>query len=119
MAETECDEGPDGQPAVEPVQSLYGTAALVAIIGRNDVVLADIFDYLALVWAQLTQPGIDGGWWQEAFDPFGLSAPRGGIFPERVATLERRSVAFERIGDEPSPLKRGWLNLSSTTSKEL
>ena len=34
-------------------------------------------------------PGIDGIWWDDSYDPGNLSAPRVGIFPEKVKRLRR------------------------------
>jgi len=43
---------------------------------------------------------VDGLYWNETYDPDGLSAPRGAIFPECVPEWSAAKVAFSAIEDE-------------------
>lgn len=77
--------GPEDGACVQPVSVLTGTAALGALVQIKDLGTTDSFDYAAMAWAQTTQPQFDGVWWLEDFNPDSLSAPRGGIFPAKMA----------------------------------
>ncbi len=72
-----------GEPCVQPSEILAGTPALTARVkvnlGRSDALA---FCLMALVEDNL--PQVDGLWWAETHDVWQLSAPRGGIFPQRV-----------------------------------
>lgn len=81
----EDEAGPDGTGCLQEVQVLVGTPTLGALVQIKDLATTDSFDYAAMVWTQSTQPQFDGVWWLENFDPDTLSAPRGGIFPNKLA----------------------------------
>lgn len=94
------EEGPNGGPAVEEVLVLIGTDRLGQRVGRLRMDDMDAFDFLAMVWAEDTQPDLDGVWWREAFAPECLSAPRGGIFPARVARWRPAKTSFSEVDDD-------------------
>lgn len=75
---------PYGKNKIEKVDSIVGTDNLRVRLGVRSLFSMDCFEFLAMVWAEDTQPAIDGIWWAETYDPINLSAPRGGIFPSRL-----------------------------------
>jgi hypothetical protein len=99
--EDEEAEGPNGPP-VEPLFILAGTPKLEAHVGVHNLGRRDAFEYAALVWAEATQPDLDGAYWTETYDPHSLSAPRGGIFPSKLPELSIRDVDWKQapVGDE-------------------
>lgn len=87
-AEDETDFQDDA--TIEEVSALAPTPGLVQAMGAppSDIgkpSLSALQD-LATIWAQ--RKGLDGVWWNDIHDPQALSAPRGVIFPDRVATIE-------------------------------
>jgi hypothetical protein len=52
--------------------------------GADLSVLLDTFGFLAYI--EDTHPEVDGIWWADRLAPAQLSAPRGGIFPGRLAS---------------------------------
>jgi hypothetical protein len=103
-AEAETEEhdlgGPRGRGCVEPTGILAGTPTLAALVQIADLSCCDSFDYAAAIWAEQTQPGIDGLWWRDDYDPIILKAPRGGIFPGRLASFNAREIAWEQAPAE-------------------
>lgn len=95
----ENEQGPRGGPVVEAVQVLTGTHRLCQRVGLVRMDDLDAFDFLAMVWAEDTQPLIDGIWWRERYAPESLSAPRGGIFPTRLAQWKPHHAAFDAVSD--------------------
>jgi len=77
-------DGPGGGPLVREVTVNRGTTALSALVGVSERQLDDCDDLVLMAWAMKTVGPVDGVWWTETYDPQGLSAPRGGIFPEAV-----------------------------------
>ncbi|MGY3582291.1 hypothetical protein ACVIGB_000784 [Bradyrhizobium sp. USDA 4341] len=80
---------PDGHKGIEPEAVSIGTAKLRRLTGHALRPDEDASDALAVAFAMVRVPEqtgieLDGVWWREAFDPALLSAPRGGIFPDRV-----------------------------------
>ena len=98
-------EGPDGSPAVEPCALLVGTPALAAIAQIGNLGERDGFDYAATVWTERTQPDLDGVWWEETYDPAGLSAPRGGIFPSRISEVTATEINWKAAPDDVESLR--------------
>lgn len=107
-ARAEVDEeedepsGPDDAPAVQPHELLAGTPALAALVKIVGLGQRDGFDYAAALWAERTQPEVDGVWWEEEYDPAGLSAPRGGLFPSRITELTATEIDWK---DAPSDVE--------------
>lgn len=54
---------------------------------------------LALIAYASRDASIDGIWWNEHYDPASLSAPRGGIFPERLGAFAVRAADWEALED--------------------
>jgi len=89
LDQLECDEdelvtGRDGKPMVDSTEVFTGTDLMAARLGMGKLSKNDCFDFLIMLWAQDTRQDVDGVWWHETLDPFVLSAPRGGIFPNKV-----------------------------------
>lgn len=93
-----ADEGPNG-PAHEPAEVLAASAKLLSLTHQTSMDGEDCFNLLCAVWADQTQPKIDGVWWTEVFDPGNLSAPRGGIFPSRLNGWSSREVSMNQIAE--------------------
>jgi hypothetical protein len=98
--------GPDDGPAIEEIIAAVTTEKLVERVGGGrvgDAVTA--MDFVIMAWAAneagraLGHP-LDGLWWNETYDPDCLSAPRGAIFPERVASWTSSTLSFDAVDDE-------------------
>lgn len=111
------DEGPDHGPAVEPLAILAGTQRLADHVHVADLATRESFDLLALVWAESTQPAVCGVWWSETYDPMALSAPRGGIFPDRLSQFDVSPCSFNDHDDDETGegLRAGFLPIHSST----
>lgn len=90
---------PRGHKAIEPVTILGGTAALSQIVGRDFDVTEAADDYLIMAYAH-QEMDVDGVWWNEDYDPDGYSAPRGGIFPNKVAEWTASEIDFDDVDDD-------------------
>lgn len=96
-------EGPNGGPGIEPVQVPCVTPMLAKRMELRYNPAEDGTDYAVLAWAQDKLPELlghqlDGVWWSEDYDPLAYSAPRGGIFPERVRAWQKTPA--EPVDDE-------------------
>lgn len=96
---------PDGHKGVEPVTVPVGTPKLRKLTGYGLRLDEDASDALAVAFAMIGVPAqtgleVDGVWWREHYDPAGLSAPRGGIFPARVKLWAAQSIDLEGVDDE-------------------
>lgn len=77
--------GPGGKPAVEAVQERWATPALAQRLGLPDgPPMYNVQDLVLLAWVDAHLPEVDGVWWTNTYDPYGHSAPRGGLFPDRL-----------------------------------
>lgn len=101
----EEDGGPRGK-AVEPMQILMGTDRLAERVGFKSLSDRDAFDFLATVWAEDTQPLIDGVWWCDEYAPFALSAPRGGVFPDKVTQWTRAKININSQDNDEWHMKK-------------
>ena len=90
---------PEDHEAIEPVTILGGTDALSQIVGRYFDVTEAVDDYLIMAYARQVMD-VDGVWWNEDYDPDGYSAPRGGIFPNKVAEWTAVEIDFDAVEDE-------------------
>ncbi|WP_315921834.1 hypothetical protein [Mesorhizobium sp. SP-1A] len=90
---------PEDHKAIEPVTILGGTAALSQIVGRDFDVAEAVDDYLIMAYARQVMD-VDGIWWNEAYDPDSYSAPRGGIFPNKVAEWTAVEIDFDAVDDD-------------------
>jgi hypothetical protein len=90
---------PRGHKAIEPISILGGTRALSQILGRDFSLTEEVDDYIIMAYAKEVM-GVDGVWWNEEYDPDGYSAPRGGIFPGKVAEWYATQIDFDDVDDE-------------------
>lgn len=105
--EAQDESGPDDGPVTEKVEELVGLGALCTRMGFSSLKDRNAFDLVAIAWAEDTLPQVDGVWWTEDYDPAGLSAPRGGIFPSRVRDWTAMGFSFELVADEEDCLVTG------------
>lgn len=97
--------GPEGHEAIEPALVPTGNEKLAALTGMKLRPDEDASDAVVMAWAEAVLPGligreIDGIWWREDYDPGGLSAPRGAIFPSAVVAWKARQVPPGSIDDD-------------------
>ena len=104
LIETDEDdkEGPHGSGCIEAVEVMIGTEKLGGLVKIKNMEKEDAFDFLVMIWAQENHPKIDGVWWNETYDPDSLSAPRGGIFPDRLERIQKTKVDWSQAPDEDS-----------------
>ena len=98
-------EGPDGRPGIEAAETVVGTPALAALTGFRHDASGDATDAVLVAWAlsvaaEAVPGGLDGVWWREEYDPDVLSAPRAGIFPDRVPGWAAARIAPRSVDDE-------------------
>ena len=72
----------EGYRASKRLRALFGTRSLLG---------SGALDFGVMAWAQ--SHGFDGAWWTETYEPEALSAPRGAIFRDRVASWPRKPCA--------------------------
>lgn len=87
----DSDSGPDGGPPIEPVLVLKASAAAIEQTG------AKAFEHLGeqlafILLAQTTRPDLHGVYWDERYDPVSLSAPRAGLYPDRLGALTSNRI---------------------------
>lgn len=97
-------DGPGGGPRIEPIDIVAGTEKLWIESGAKLPAAQDASDLIILVFAAKEgKPrfgvDLDGVWWNENFDPDRLSAPRGGIFPERIQDWKTSLCSFSDVED--------------------
>ena len=105
--------GPKGRPGIEAVTMAVATPALQEVSGmaclpfQPDGVRIDPGDHMdavAMAWAIEEAPALlgrplDGVWWRDPFSPSRLSAPRGGIFPDRVSAWTATPMEWSEASD--------------------
>lgn len=82
---------PDGAPCVHPLEVCEGTPRLAQWLGFPLLHRA-VDDFLLLHWVSHNLPDVDGGWWHDVLAPLALSAPRGGILPDRISRWRARQL---------------------------
>jgi len=96
---------PDHGPAIRPVTVPVATAALRALLGENLDESFDATEAAARAWCLREAPALlgrplDGVWWDEPYAPEVYHAPRGAIFPERVAAWGTRPLNWAGADDD-------------------
>jgi hypothetical protein len=81
---------------------LVALPALGARCGVSIGQAGDCFDYLLPVWVE-DCTDFDGVWWEDDFDPEGLSAPRGVILPSRLDRFQRVELTQDERRELDSP----------------
>lgn len=109
----------DGSELIS-VSSVCATPSLTTLIGARETAIGSLAeDFAFMAWAELH--GLAGAWWREAYDPLGLSAPRGCLF---ASAFDRSARSLDEPDDDdllerfPEPTKvrivRAPAGLSST-----
>lgn len=110
-AEAEVDEfsrGPDDGPATELLMGFLATDELYARLGCGLFNPAFAIEFAFMQWAREGAPihagrSFDGVWFREDHAPERLSAPRGGIFPEAVASWSASAASWCAVTEEDAP----------------
>jgi len=92
--------GPDDQPGIRSVVVMVGTEYLTTKVMHKTLHDCDAMDYLLIHWAQVLFPEIDGVYWTDYHDPERLSAPRGGIFPDRLSRLSVVNIDWGMVNED-------------------
>ena len=92
--------GPDGKCGIQPVETLTGTAKLEEAVQVSKLAKAESFDFVLMLWAEETQPEIDGLWWLDPYTRYGHVVPRGGILPSRLPRWNCTRVAIDDYADD-------------------
>lgn len=107
MSDVPADIGaPEGHEGVEVIRVVAGTPLFNERVGWSRSDDRDVADMAVMLWAQSALPSrhgiqLDGVWWRENYDPARLSAPRGGLFPERMSDWKRARLDWSAApGDE-------------------
>lgn len=102
------DEAPAGHRGVEPMDVVVGTLKLAERLSQtlHEVECCDCMDFAILMWAR-AQASIDGVYWNEELNPGRLSAPRAGIFPERLAEWSVRTLPHMPVTESDDELEFG------------
>lgn len=97
-AREEAEEFSGEEVRVSAFRGLSPTNALLAISGGpcGEPISDLVFDFALMAWAA-RDLGLDGVWWSERLDPGSLSAPRGGLFPDRLADYAVRSAEWAEL----------------------
>ncbi len=100
MAEA-LSEAEELEGTVTPVEILTGTSTFCAAHKLDE---DPTRDYRELAWMSVLQnacPDLHGVWWNEQYDPAQYSAPRGGLFLDRIGLrLERKPLSEVPDSDE-------------------
>lgn len=94
-------EGYDTDQIEEHPNKLRGTEKLMQRCKVNKSHMQHPDHLIATVFADDVL-GLDGVWWEDTFDPSRLSAPRGVIFPDKVASFhfEKAEQAFDASDED-------------------
>lgn len=84
---------------VESKDSFVSTAKLSRYCNFNNLTAINCTDYVAIAYAEFVL-AIDGVWWNEVLDVVQLSAPRGVIFPARVASFKAELAGDDDVDDD-------------------
>ncbi len=99
-----------GHFLVESYETYIASPRLLAHV-RQRSCGQDALEWMAMVWLEEVVapvvPTLVGAWWQDAYDPDALSAPRGGIFPDRIQDFETRTVSIAVATDAPNKPRKG------------
>lgn len=87
---------------ISPATWLVALPALEARCSARIARAGDCFDYLLPIWVE-DCTDVDGVWWEDDFDPEGLSAPRGVILPSRLDRFQRVELTKDERRELDSP----------------
>lgn len=105
--------GPRKGPGIEAVTMPVATQGLQDASGLRclpfdpkgvQITPGDHLDAVVMAWAinevpELIGRPLDGVWWRDTYSPDRLSAPRGGIFPGRVASWSAAPIEWNGVED--------------------
>ncbi len=113
-AKAETDELEEGTFRYEYLSRHVATEklAVAAVHQVGDIDSATSFD-LALIEFAKRDLSIDGVWWDEQLDPTALSAPRGGIFPERVSEFTAEAATWHDLEEFEARHEGGDMHLEA------
>ena len=120
-AANEETEKEEGNPGVSPTEEFAASPALNSYWhARNTDPTRQMSPFevrdAVLAFAVEHTTALDGLWWQDDYDPAGLSAPRGGLFQRTLQGL-RRDCEDVDVGDIPDGgPKVGQLDLTKLTA---
>lgn len=110
--------GPDGHSGIELVEIYAGTCHLAEVVKTPSSVGRDAFDYLVIAWAEQFAH-LDGIWWEDTYDPYGYSAPRGGIFPDRLWSWSIQEIPAAHLVDNEDPQPVQYLEMPQLQKSHL
>lgn len=79
--------GPDGQPAIEPTAIIKASPKALSQTGALAMANSGL-ELTLILAAEQSDNTLHGVYWDEAYDPMSLSAPRAGLFRDRIADME-------------------------------
>jgi hypothetical protein len=83
-----------------------GTQKLADAVKIRDLSTdADSLEFAAIFWAEKHAPNLHGAWWDQDLDVYSCSAPRGGIFPEKMAEIEFKKQNRNDVDDTLYPVE--------------
>lgn len=97
------EAGSDSAPKQVPV--IVGEPTLMEKMGIDYLHKVDATSYAVMAWAQSLvgnspEDKLDGVWWRETYSPGDYSAPRGGIFPDRLALFASKEADWDRVSHD-------------------
>lgn len=92
--------GPDGKCGIQAVETLTGTPKLEEAVRVSKLAKVESFEFVLILWAEATQPEIDGLWWLDPYNPDSQTAPRGCILPSRLPRWNPTRVAIDDYSDD-------------------
>lgn len=100
-AKDEAEMLDEGTFRFERTSAPMATGKLARLAGyeSEDAVDSDLSFDLALIEFASRNLDVDGVWWEEELDVDALSAPRGAIFPERVADFTVTPATWNDLED--------------------
>ena len=89
---------PKGHQLIEYITVNIAAQKLQDLLGLQNM-SDDATDALIVAYGQFTTD-IDGVYWDEIYDPDNLSAPRAGIFPNRLSQWSIAQTQFDDVEDK-------------------
>lgn len=93
---------PPGHNMVEPVVLWVSTPKLATRMRQAKYGDVDAFDFAMIAWAEDNLPQLDGVWWNQPYDPFSLTAPRGGLFQRVLPKCIIDTATIDKWSPSPS-----------------
>lgn len=75
---------------IKEINGYIGTEALIKLTyARPTTQLLNPIDLLSTLYFEQLYPNVDGIWWEDEYDPYSYSAPRGVIFNTKLHTWQK------------------------------